>query len=101
MKIVVFSDSHGDGETMCIAVEKEEPDLIIYLGDGIEDIEVLKQKYPGTKMISVLGGVDSDREDEEWIKVVEMCGKRFIITHGHTFIKYTFVTETEQYEQTD
>ena len=46
MKIVIFSDSHGDAETMCGVVEKENPDMIIYLGDGIADAEQLNEKYP-------------------------------------------------------
>ena len=101
MKIVIFSDSHGDSETMCGVVDKEKPDTIIYLGDGIADAEQLNEKYPNIKMIKVLGGVDSDKEDEEWIKYIEICGKRFIITHGHTFIRYTYVDEFKDYVQTD
>ena len=37
-------------------------------------------------MIKNLGNMDSEKEDEEWIKLAEICGKRFIMTHGHTFI---------------
>lgn len=96
MKIVIFSDSHGDAKTMCGVVEKEKPDMIIYLGDGIADAEQLNAKYPGIEMIKVLGNVDSDKEDEEWVKFAEICGKRFIITHGHTFIN-----EFKDNKQTD
>ena len=46
MKIAIFSDSHGETETMCDVVEKEKPDMIIYLGDGIADAEQLNVKYP-------------------------------------------------------
>ena len=101
MKIVMFSDSHGDTETMCDAVEKEKPDMVIYLGDGIADAEQLNEKYPNIRMIKVLGNVDSDKEDEEWIKFVEICGKRFIITHGHLFISYTYNSEFNDYRLTD
>lgn len=102
MKLVIFSDSHGDVETMCGVVEKEEPDMIIHLGDGIADTEQLNEKYPGIEMITVLGNTDSDREDEEWIKHAEICGKRFIITHGHTFInEFAFSDVFNTYRQTD
>ena len=101
MKIVVFSDSHGDAETMCSVVENEKPDMIIFLGDGIADAEQLSEKNPEIKMIKVLGGVDFDNEDEEWIKFAEICGKRFVIAHGHMFIRYTFDSELKKYRQTD
>jgi len=93
MKIVIFSDSHGDVETMCVVVKKEIPDMIIHLGDGIADAEQINDKYPDIEMIKVLGNVDSNNEDEEWIKIVEISGKRFIITHGHTFINEFIGTE--------
>ena len=86
MKIVMFSDSHGFVEIMCGVVEKEKPDMIIHLGDSIRDAEQLNVKYPDIEMISVLGNVDSEKEDEEWIKYAEICGKRFMLTHGHTFL---------------
>ena len=101
MKIVIFSDSHGDTNTMCYVVEKEKPDMIIYLGDGISDAEELNAKYPNTKMIKILGGIDSDKEDEEWIKVVEICEKRFVLTHGHKLIRYTFNNDSKAYMQTE
>ena len=59
--------------------------MIIYLGDGIEDAEAVKQKYPNIQMVVNLGNIDSQDEDEEWIKYVEICGKRFMMTHGHKF----------------
>ena len=86
MKICIFSDSHGDSGTMCGVVEKERPDMIIYLGDGIEDAEELSRRYPDIEIVKNLGNVDSRKEDEEWIKYAEICGKRFMMTHGHTFI---------------
>jgi putative phosphoesterase len=98
IKVIIFSDSHGDVETMRGVTEKEKPDIIIFLGDGIADAEKLSEKYPRINFIKVLGNVDSknDSENEEWIKFAEICGKRFIITHGHTFID-----EFKDYKQTD
>ena len=89
MKILILSDSHGDSATMCGAVKKEQPDMIIYLGDGIADTEEVSQRYPNIKMIKSLGNIDSKNENEEWIKYAEICGKRFMMTHGHTFYFYT------------
>ncbi len=95
MKILIFSDSHGDVKTMCGAIESEKPDMIIHLGDGIADVKALSERYPDVQMIHNLGNVDSNA-DEEWIKLAEICGKRFIMTHGHTFIN-----EFKDYKQTD
>ena len=86
---------------MCYVTEKENPDMIIYLGDGISDAEELSAKYPNIKMIKILGGIDSDKEEEEWIKVVEICGKRFVLTHGHKHIRYTFNNNSNAYIQTE
>jgi len=95
LKIVIFSDSHGDVETMSGVVEKEKPDIVIFLGDGIADAEQIDEKYQDIKMIKVLGNMDSD-DEEEWIKFTEIYGMRFILTHGHTFIN-----EFKDRKQTD
>lgn len=87
MKLLIFSDSHGDVDIMCGVVEKEHPDMIIHLGDSIADAEQLNNKYPDIQMIKNLGNIDSQKqkEDEKWIQYTEICGKRFMMTHGHTF----------------
>jgi len=100
MKILIFSDSHGDSATMCNVVEKERPDMIIYLGDGIADAEEVGQKYPRIQMITVLGGLDSDKDDEQWIKYADICGKRFMMTHGHTFYDNYVINQDGAYELT-
>ena len=41
MKVIVFSDSHGDLNHMIAAVEQEEPDLVLHLGDYWEDAREL------------------------------------------------------------
>jgi len=99
MKILILVDSHGDLATMCSAVDKEQPDMIIYLGDGIADAELVNQKYPNIQMIKTLGNKDSTKEDEEWVKYADISGKRFMMTHGHTFYKYEF-TPDGKYELT-
>jgi putative phosphoesterase len=74
---------------MNFVTAKETPDMIIFLGDGIEDAEQLGKKYPDIQMIKVLGNMDlinGSAASEELIKYAEICGRRFIITHGHMFI---------------
>lgn len=46
MKVIVFSDSHGDLNHMIAAVEQEEPDLVLHLGDYWEDARELSWMYP-------------------------------------------------------
>ena len=87
MQILIFSDSHGDVETMCTVVRKENPDVIIHLGDHITDADTLSEKYPDIKMYKVLGNTDSQKEDEQWIQYAQICGKSFMLTHGHTFLE--------------
>ena len=94
MIILILSDSHGDVATMCGVIDKEQPDTIIHLGDGIADAEELEVKYPNIQMIKNIGNVDSQKEDEEWIKYAEICGKHFMMTHGHTF--YTGIEITQE-----
>ena len=101
MKILIFSDSHGDYETMHSITEKEIPDMIIHLGDGMAEAEQLKTKHPDIEMITCLGNKDPEHGDEELIKCMEVCGKRFVMTHGHTLISYTYIDETIGYKLTD
>ena len=46
MKILVFSDSHGNSANMIKAIElhKTSVELIIFLGDGLRDIDIVKEK---------------------------------------------------------
>lgn len=46
LKVIVFSDSHGDVNHMAAAVEQEEPDLVLHLGDYWEDARELSWIYP-------------------------------------------------------
>ena len=87
MKILIFSDSHGDIHTMSATVKKEKPDMIIHLGDSIKDAEQLNSIYPDIEMIKILGGIDLPEEGDEWTKHIEITGKRFMLTHGHTYLE--------------
>ena len=52
MKIVVFSDSHGDKESMKLLIDKLEPEMVIFLGDGIDDILAIESEYPNLRTYS-------------------------------------------------
>ena len=68
MKILVFSDSHGNEDNMVCAVERERPstlDAIVHLGDGWRDAEALHRF-------------------EERERVVFFGDCRVLLCHGHT-----------------
>jgi len=45
MKILIFSDSHGDVETMVQVIEKENPETIVHLGDDKADLWGVEHKW--------------------------------------------------------
>ena len=84
MKILVFSDSHGNVDYMRRAVELEQPDHILHLGDVVPDAEKLHLEYPRIPMEMVRGNCDGwDETPEE--KIVTLGGKQIWMLHGHTY----------------
>lgn len=59
MKVLVFSDSHGRKELVDRMLSKE-PDCteVIFLGDGMSDIEWVKEFYPEKRFTCVRGNND-------------------------------------------
>ena len=55
MKILVLSDSHGNISNMEAAVEREQPRMILHLGDCWRDAERLAERYPDIPMEHVPG----------------------------------------------
>lgn len=83
MKILVLSDSHGNFDAIYDITLKENPDLIIHLGDGAKEAEDLSY-ITDKRVIAVRGNCDwSSRLEAELI--YEAAGKRLFICHGHTF----------------
>lgn len=86
MKIGIISDSHGDNSAVEMAVKHMTGvDAIIHLGDYARDGKYIKKLYPG--QLYVVSGncdffTDADTPSE---LVLEMEGKRFLVTHGHKY----------------
>ena len=59
MKVLVFSDSHGRKE-LVDRMLSNEPDCkeVIFLGDGIKDVEWVMQFYPERRFTKVKGNND-------------------------------------------
>lgn len=82
MKIMVVSDSHGRVENIRKAYAKVKPvDLFIHLGDVEDDQSEIESFIPCRKEF-VRGNCDffSRNPDD---KVIEVCGKKILLTHGH------------------
>lgn len=91
MKILVFSDSHGNLGHMETAVHREAPDQLIHLGDYTRDSARLAQKFPHIPLHFVAGNCDyGDSSPTE--QVITLDGVRLFLTHGHRYqVKYMYL----------
>ena len=84
MKIIVFSDSHGDVDHMIRAVRLEKPDLCFYLGDGEYDLTRLQRRFPTLPVNAVRGNCDLRSTLPRAISCAA-GGLRIFATHGHLY----------------
>ena len=95
MKILVFSDSHGNSVNMIKAIElhKTSVELIIFLGDGLRDIDIVKEKFPSISVFSVKGNCDFFSSDIPKESVLDLDGIRVLVVHGDKYnVKYGIST---------
>ena len=83
MKVLVVSDSHGDVENMCRAVELEQPRMVLHLGDGWRDADILAQRYPDLPLEKVPGNCDFRSRDPA-VRLLMIADKLVMMCHGHT-----------------
>ena len=85
MKILVLSDSHGHAENLfTIASQHQDADVIIHLGDGEGDMQVLKEipGMTGKRIIQVAGNCDfASNHPITTFETID--GVKFYITHGY------------------
>ncbi len=81
-KILVLSDSHGNVNNMILAVKRENPDMILHLGDCMADALFLHKKFPNIPMEQVPGNCDYSQEFAE--RLIEVEGKKIFFCHGHS-----------------
>lgn len=84
MKIAVVSDTHRMNRYIDIAKKYiEDADVLIHLGDNVDDVEELSKGFKGT-VYAVRGNCDyTDKYPSE--QLIELEGKRIFITHGHLY----------------
>lgn len=84
MKIIVFSDSHGDVDDMERVVRTEKPYLTLHLGDLCRDFEELQRRLPLQTMQNVCGNCDGFTETPDQ-RVLRVEGRRILMMHGHRY----------------
>ena len=82
-KILVLSDSHRNNTPMTLAVQKENPDMIIHLGDHIDDAAELSMQFPRIPMVAVPGNCDFS--SEPGTRLLTIDGYRIFLCHGHQY----------------
>lgn len=83
MRIVVFSDTHGNAGAIDNIVERnKEVKHFIFLGDGQREVERAVEKYPDKEFHIVAGNCDfASKLPKEGF--LEIGGHKILFTHGH------------------
>lgn len=87
MKLLVFSDSHSNYKNIkeAISLQRGSLDGVIFLGDGVRDIEKIKNEYSEFAFFIVKGNCDFMINEYEAERVLDLDGTRLLITHGHLY----------------
>lgn len=86
MKALIFSDSHGNFQSITDAVCSEKNvDLIIFAGDIQRDADNILSSFPDIPLAYVLGNNDWSVHDVPFERVFEFGKKRIFLTHGHKY----------------
>lgn len=87
MKILVVSDSHGRWGALYNVIQSH-PDagFVIHLGDGYDDLERIRHRFPQKGMIGVLGNCDFVHGAGTSLHgTMTVEGKDIFFTHGHVY----------------
>lgn len=88
MKLIVFSDSHHRNVTDMLAVIRaENPDVVLHLGDVVEDVDDIRSVFPDLQIYQVCGNNDFGWQSDGISDNLVVCAEqvRIFITHGHLF----------------
>ena len=95
-KLLILSDSHGSTQAVrrILAAEKDA-DAVIFLGDGLHDLEKALTETPKTRVYSVAGNCDFGAlEPLDGLAVFDSVV--LFYTHGHMYgVKYDLDTLAE------
>lgn len=82
MKILIFSDSHGETTNMINIINERKPNFVIHLGDFEDDAKILYELFPN--IIYIKGNNDTYSRNSD-NKIITIDNFRFFICHGHNF----------------
>ena len=101
MRILVFSDTHGDIRPCIKTINNiKDVDMIIHAGDHISDAHELMKCFSDIPFFAVRGNCDFSNEPSELI--VEADGKKIFVTHGHLYnvkLEYDYYTLKKHTEE--
>ncbi len=85
MRILVISDVHGDTANLNkVLLTQSKAEVVIFLGDGADEVENTKASFPEKMFIMVRGNCDWGSK----LPIEEVCtieGKKIKATHGHIY----------------
>ncbi|MGI6268940.1 MAG: metallophosphoesterase family protein [Candidatus Howiella sp.] len=84
MRILVVSDSHGRISALREVLELHGARDVIFLGDGLRDVEEMEALYPDRRFYKVAGNCDFGA-NEPTTGHLELAGRRIFYTHGHAY----------------
>jgi len=84
MRMLVFSDSHGDTARMRRVIERTPADVILHLGDGARDFEQLSETVETRALFLAVRGNCDGVSDWPLERLFDREGIRFLMLHGHT-----------------
>lgn len=85
MKLLVFSDSHGETAHMLAAVRQEQPDVLLHLGDHAADADALAEAFPFTPLYRVRGNCDFFETNVPEQALLQYEGVTLFAVHGHRY----------------
>ena len=80
MKILLISDSHGNKKALNNFLQDAKFDFVFFLGDGLRDVS----EFDEIKVKRVCGNCDFF-SSEAVTRFENLCGKKFMLTHGHDY----------------
>ena len=86
MKMIVMSDSHNDKASLkqIIADHRNDTNLFVFLGDGIEEFEDITMFDSKIKAVTVKGNCDLDSNANAY-ELFVFAGKKVFAAHGDLY----------------
>jgi putative phosphoesterase len=76
---------------MLLALGQEQPDAMLFLGDGERDLAAVYRRFPDLPVYAVRGNCDYYSDLPQWL-TCELDGIPVLFTHGHLFgVKYDLI----------